>query len=292
MPAPTMPLSDRIAWPILHGDPRLFEGPLWTNWQIDPTVALGVFGLVAAYLAWTGPLNRRRPGAADRPISGGQKAAFLAGSAALLLALGPPVEDWSDLLLSGHMVQHLLLTMVVPPLWLLGTPAWLLRPLLRWRLIARAGYVLTRGIVALALSGLAFAIWHVPVLYDAALRTEPIHILEHQVYLATGILAWWPILGPLPEWPRLSLPLQCLYLAGQTLPGGIVGSFITVAEPGLYAPYEDVPRMWGLSLSTDQQIAGLIMWVGANSIYLLLITIIFFRWAGREDSPHRERATG
>ena len=130
------------------------------------------------------------------------------------------------------------------------------------------------------------------MLYDAALRSEPVHILEHQVYLATAILAWWPLLGPLPEWPRLTPGLQVLYLAAQTLPGAVVGAFITAAEPGLYPAYEGLPRMWGLDLETDQQIAGLLMWVGANTVYLLLITVIFFRWAGKEDAAARSGATG
>ncbi|MDQ3779191.1 MAG: cytochrome c oxidase assembly protein [Chloroflexota bacterium] len=276
-----------VAPPVLHGDPRLLVAPWWTTWRIDPTVGIGSLGLAAAYLIWTGPLNRKRPDAAERTLTPGQRIAFLLGCLTLLIALGPPIEDWAQLLLTGHMVQHLLLTMVVPPLLLFGTPAWLLRPLLRYPLVARAGYVLTRPVVALGLSGLAFIIWHLPRFYDAALASEPIHIAEHQIYLVTGILAWWPLLGPLPEWPRPAPLLQCLYLAAQTLPGGIVGSFITVAEPGLYRAYSDVPRMWGLDLATDQEIAGLLMWVGANAIYLLLITIIFFRWAGREDEAER-----
>lgn len=283
---------DRIPFPVLHGDPRLLEGPLWTTWRIDPTVALGIFGLVVGYFLAVGPLNRRRAGARERTVSTGQRAAFLGGCATLLVALGPPVEDWALLLLSGHMFQHILLTLLAPPLLLLGTPAWLLRPLLRWRAVDRVGYTLTRPLVAYVLAGLAFVIWHVPTLYDAALRREPVHVAEHVVYIVTGILVWWPILGPLPEWPRLSPGLQCLYLAAQTLPGGAVGSFLTVAEPGLYAPYEAVPRMWGLGIATDQQIAGLMMWVGANTVYLLLLTIIFFRWAGKEEATARNGAAG
>lgn len=285
-------LLSRVPFPILHGDPRLLDGPMWTSWRIDPTIALGLFGLIAAYLAAVGPLNRRRPGFRGRTVTGRQRTLFVAGCATLLVALGPPLEDWSELLLSGHMAQHILLTMLAPPLLLLGTPEWLLRPLLRWRLVARLGYVLTRPLVAYALAGFAFVVWHVPTLYDAALRQEPVHILEHVVYLGTAMLVWWPIVGPLPEWPRLSPGWQCLYLAAQTLPGGVVGSFITVAAPGLYAPYEEVPRMWGLGVETDQQIAGLTMWVGANTVYLLLLTVIFFRWAGQEDARARGGAVG
>ena len=116
-------------------------------------MAIGVFALAALYLASVGSLNRRRPGVQDRPASGGQKIAFLAGCATVLVALGPPLEDWSELLPSGHMVQHVLLTMLVPPLLLLRTPAWLLRPLLRWKLVAKLGYALTRAPVLFALAG-------------------------------------------------------------------------------------------------------------------------------------------
>jgi putative membrane protein len=273
--------------PPLHGDPADLTGPLWTTWKIDVTVALGVFVLIAGYLLVTGPLNQRRPDAAARTVSAGQRTAFLAGVLTLLVALGPPVEDWSGLLLTGHMLQHILLTALAPPLLLLGTPAWLLEPLTRRPLVNRLGYLLTRPVVALIVPAAVFIFWHVPVLYDAALRSEPIHVLEHNLYIATGLMMWWPLVGPLPAWPRLSLGPQCLYLAAQTISGGVVGSFITVAEPGLYESYVGLPRMWGISLSTDQQIAGLMMWVGINTIYLLIITVIFFRWAAREEAKER-----
>lgn len=282
---------DTLTVPVLHGDPRLLSGPFWTTWRISPSVAVGVFGLVAAYLAWVGPLNRRRPDPGDRPVHRGQVAAFLGGALTLLIALGPPLEDWAELLLSGHMVQHLLLTLVVPPLLLLGTPAWVLAPVLRWRAVAQVGYVLTRPVVAFALASAVIVLWHIPVLYDASLRSVPIHVLQHQLFLITGVLAWWPLVGPLPAWPRLSLPVQCLYLFLLTIPGGVVGANITLATPGLYAPYMEVPRMWGIELAVDQEAGGLIMWVGTNTIYLALISVVFFRWAAREEAVDRRPAT-
>jgi putative membrane protein len=279
--------------PVLHAGAGYPSGPLWTHWYLEPSVALLVVGLVAAYFLALGPLNRRYPGWAERSATRGQKACFLGGVATILVALGPPLDDWSGyLLLSAHMVQHLLLTLLAPPLLLLGLPAWLLRPLLRWPLVARAGYLLTRAPVALLLPGLAFALWHVPTLYEAALEREAVHVLEHQVFLLTGLLAWWPLVGPLPEWPRLAPPLQCLYLFGWTIPGGIVGAIVTMGEPPLYPAYAEAPRMWGLSVATDQEIAGLLMWVGTNTVYLLLITIIFFRWAAAEEAKDRRPRTG
>lgn len=270
--------------PPLHGDPWLLRGPLWTNWQISPTVVLGIFALAAGYVLAVGPLNRRRANTVERPVRRGQRASFLAGCVALLLALGPPLEDWAGLLVSGHMAQHLILLFVVPPLLLYGTPAWLLRPVLRWPLLARTGYILTRSVVAFALSSLVIILWHLPALYEASLRSEPVHVVQHQLFLMTALLVWWPLLGPLPEWPRPSPLVQCLLLFALTFPGGIVGSFLTLGKPGFYPTYTTVPRMWGIDLATDQQIAGLAMWVGGSVIYLLVITIVFFRWAAREEA--------
>lgn len=262
--------------PPLHGDPRLLRGPLWTNWQISPPVLLGVFALAAAYVLAVGPLNEQRADVADRPVRRAQRISFLTGCVALLLALGPPLEDWAALLVSAHMAQHVILLFVVPPLLLYGTPPWLLAPLLRWPLVARAGYWLTRPLVTFVLSSLVLIAWHLPTLYDASLRSEPIHVVQHLLILGSSLLLWWPILGPLPAWPRPSPFVQILYLVALTLPCGFVGSFLTLGTPGVYAAYTTVPRMWGIDLATDQQIAGLTMWIGGSAFYLLIMTLVFF----------------
>jgi putative membrane protein len=274
--------------PLAHVGSADPTGPLWSDWTLQPTVVLGLFVLLVAYWWAVGPANRRRPGG-PLPVSGGQKAAFVGGIAVLFVALGPPLDDWSDhYLLTAHMAQHLLLTLAAPPLLLLGTPAWLLAPLARRRLTDRLGYWLTRPAVAFIVANAVFVVWHMPALYDAALTHEPIHVLEHGLFFTTALLAWWPLLGPLPAWPRLQPLPQCLYLFLWTIPGGIVGAFITFAAPGLYAPYDRAPRIFGIDLTTDQQIAGLLMWVATSSLYLLLITAIFFRYASREEAKERE----
>lgn len=280
--------TPRAALPPMHGDPWLLNGPWWSNWVLDATVVVGVFALAAWYVWVTGPLNRNSPGSEERPVSFGQRAAFLTGCAVLLIALGPPLEDWATLLLSAHMIQHVLLTLVVPPLFLLGTPAWMLRPLLRWPWVARAGYLLTRPIVALFLTSFTFVIWHIPDFYNQALISEPLHVFQHLTYLVTATIGWWPILGMLPEWPRLHPLPMCLYLFAQTLAGGVVGAFITVGEVPMYGFYATVPRAWGVDLASDQQFGGLIMWLGVNAFYLALITIVFLTWATREEAKDRE----
>ena len=137
--------------------------------------------------------------------------------------------------------------------------------------------------MAFALANAVFVLWHVPLFYDAALLSQPVHILEHATLIGTALLAWWPVLGPLPQWPRLPLPLHSIYYFAMTLPGGVVGAFITFADPGLYAPYDTATRIFGVYLATDQQVAGLLMWVAVSVIYLLLLTVSFFRWAARDE---------
>jgi putative membrane protein len=221
-------------------------------------------------------------------VRASQRASFIAGAITLFVALGPPLDDWSDhYLLLAHMVQHLLLILLAAPLLLDGTPAWLLEPLTRNRITNTIGYWLTRPVIAYLIANAVFILWHVPVFYDTALRSQPVHILEHVTMIATALLAWWPILGPLPQWPRLALPLHSLYYFAMTLPGIAVGAPITYADPGLYAPYDTAPRIFGIDLATDQQAAGLLMWVAVSAIYLLLITVSFFRWAAREEAADK-----
>ena len=268
--------------PLLHAGGVDPTGWLWSDWNVEPTIAIGLLATLAGYLFLT------RDAAADahpeRITTGRQKASFIAGLATLFVALGPPLDDWSDhYLLLAHMVQHLLLILLAAPLLLVGIPAWMLEPLTRNRVTNTIGYWLTRPVVAYATANLVIILWHVPAFYDAALRSQPMHVLEHATFIATSILAWWPIAGPLPQWPRLPLPLQTLYFFAMTLPGSGVGAFITFADPGLYSPYDTARRIFNIDLATDQQIAGLLMWVVVSTIYLGLITVTFFKWAHREE---------
>jgi len=264
--------------PLLHAGGVDPTGWLWSDWNIEPTIAVGVLALVTAYLFIT------------RTSSfSSQKASFIAGMVVLFVALGPPLDDWSDhYLLLAHMVQHLLLIMLAAPLLLYGTPAWVLEPLTRNRITNTIGYWLTRPVMAYLVANAVFVLWHVPLFFEMALRSQPVHGFEHATMLGTALLAWWPILGPLPQWPRLALPLHSLYYFAMTLPGTAVGAFITFADPGLYAPYDTARRIFGIDLATDQQAAGLLMWVALGTVYLLLITVSFFRWVSREEAADRE----
>lgn len=277
---------------ILHFGGTYPNGWLYSDWRPTPTVVLGIFALIAAYLWWTGPKNRTADGQQINPVSGGQRVAFVAGSIVMLIALNPPLDDWAGAyLLTAHMFQHMLLIFLTAPLWLLGMPTWLLRQLTRPRPIRQIGYVLTRPVVAFALSSMIITFWHLPVGYNAALNSNPVHVVQHFSFLFAALLGWWPVLGVLEEWPRLSPPLRCIFLFVSGMPGAIVGSFVTLAEPGLYSHYTQSPRIFGITLAMDQQIAGLMMWVLTNVIYLLTLTVIFFRWAAKEDAKETRPVT-
>jgi putative membrane protein len=277
--------------PILHlGGPEPVGG-LYTHWILDPRIAGYLFVITGLYLAWVGPLNRRRPGVEQRPVSRREIAWFLLGTASALIALGPPLDDWSHFFfVSAHMAQHLILMLVTVPCWLAGIPAWVYRPIIERRWSFAIARVLTRPPVAFLGSALLAVIWHVPVLYDGALDNDLLHTVQHQFFLLAGFWLWWPLMSKVPELPQYSAPVKCLYLFLQTLPGGVVGAFITYSEGILYTHYEDVSqRPWGLSLKVDQEIAGLMMWVGTNVLFLLLITVIFIRWASAEESKDRQK---
>lgn len=276
--------------PILHvGGPEP-TGPLYTHWILDPRVALSAMVITGLYLAWVGPLNRRRPDTGSRPVSAARIRWFLAGTLIYLVALGPPIDDWSHFFfVSAHMVQHLLLMFAVIPCWIKGVPPWvydpvLARPQTRW-LITR----LPRVVPGFALVVLIMALWHVPEFYDATLSNEALHTLQHGFFLLAGFLFYWPLMSTVPESPQLSPPVKCLYLFVQTIPAGIIGALITYAGPGLYPHYElATVRPWGIDLKTDQEIAGLAMWVGMNTLFLGLITVIFLRWASSEEQRDRD----
>ena len=250
----------------------------WTTGEVHADVVLGVGALAAAY---AGALRAGPRGGPREP------ALFFASLIVLLAALNGPLHDLSDYyLFSAHMVQHLLLTLLVPPLLLAGTPAWmadaLLRRLTRRRVLGAAARAATRPVTALGLYAVALIGWHLPALYEVALEHHAWHVVEHLVLIATAILAWWPVLSRSRLLPRLHYGPQILYLFAFGIPMTVVAAMITAAEETLYPFYAAAPRLFGLTTLADQRLGGLIMWVPAGLIPLLAFTIVFFRWVAAE----------
>lgn len=262
----------------------------WYLWNLEPGLLTVLVLQTWFYLACVGPLRHLIPDSAR--VARRQIVFFLGGTLALVVALISPVDTLGSYLLTMHMVQHMLLTMLAPPLLLLGTPAWLLRPLVRLPLVRDLARAVTHPVLAFFAANLIFAAWHFPRLYDATLQSLPIHILEHAMFFFSAVLMWWPLVSPMEELPPLSPPLQCVYLFLQTLPPTILGAIITFANFLLYPSYLNVPRVWGLSIMDDQQLAGLIMWVPGSLIYFVILTFIFIRWLESDEKrPRRTTAS-
>jgi putative membrane protein len=248
-------------------------------WQWEHALVPAV--LATIYLLFAGPLRQRIDATAEFPRARMQ--VFMVGVLVLFASVATPLDTLSGYLLTAHMIQHLLMTLIVPPLLLLGTPAWMLRPLLALPLVRPIMRVLTHPVTAFLLFNLVFSAWHAPVLYNLALQDDTVHILEHVLFLATATLTWWPVFSPNAELPRLSEPAQLLYLFFESLPPTILGALITFAGTPLYPEYVSAPRLWGLSVMLDQQIAGLIMWIPGALVYFTVLTVVFFRWLNRDE---------
>ena len=261
----------------------------WWEWHFHPDIILGVLLLESIYLLGVGPLRRRYSWGV--PVENRQVVLFSMGVLVLFVTLTSPIHHLSDnFLFSAHMVQHLLLILVTPPLLLAGTPGWLLRPLVGSPWVLTAGRFLTHPVIAFSLFSFVLSVWHLPGLYDLTLRNEGAHIAEHLLFIATAVIMWWPVLSPLPELPRASYPVQMLYLFLLSLPPGFIGAAITFSKEILYPWYGTVPRLWGISALADQQIGGLIMKVPGALTFLGALTVVFFAWFNHEERGEGEVA--
>jgi putative membrane protein len=220
-------------------------------------------------------------------------ATFTLGVLVIFVALLSPLHVLSDsYLFSAHMLQHVLLTLVAPPLLILGTPDWLIRPLLRPDLLLMAARLATRPVVAFVAFNVVFSIWHIPALYDVSVTNHAVHIGEHLLFIGTALLMWWPITSTMPELPRLSYPLQIVYLLMLSIAQIIVFGPVTFSREPLYEWYSNAPRIWSLSPLFDQQIGALIMKIGGGAIFMTLLIVAFFRWYRREEEQTKaERAS-
>jgi putative membrane protein len=258
----------------------------------DPTIGwhahLDVWALVAvlgvgywlALRRW-GP-SHVSPG--DPPASRTQVTCFVVGLAILWLASDWPIHELAEeRLFSVHMVQHLLMSLVAPPLLLAGTPGWLLRSLLRPRWLLAVVRTLARPLPALLLFNAFIALSHWPLVVDVAVRSELAHFGLHAVLVTTALLMWMPVLSPMFEIPRLRYPGQMLYLFAQSIVPTVPATFLTFADGPIYPFYGLAAPLIGIDPVTDQRVAGLIMKIVGGLILWALIAVLFFRWHRQEE---------
>lgn len=260
---------------------------MMTNWQLltiwswDPTIIIGCTGLILGYLY----IVRMR---FDK-----KTLLFTMGVIFMFIALESPLDPLGDAyLFSAHMLQHLLLLLVVPPLLLMGTPERPMRALLEKPAFARVEKILAKPLVAWFLGVITIWVWHLPLLYNAALASENIHILEHTLFLVTGTIFWWPVLSPLDD-HRIAPLFIIPYLFAAAVANSTLGVILTYAKPGLYPAYlhpEDeigalslIRQGWGITPEIDQQLGGLLMWVPGGLAYFIGIIGALMRWYGQPE---------
>jgi putative membrane protein len=258
-----------------------------TQWNLEPSILIGTALITGLYLYAIGPLRKRQ--FPNEQIMTGQTIAFLSGVLIMFLALVSPLDELGDsYLFSAHMVQHLCLTILGPPLLLLGTPEWMVKPVLQNKVIFKVAKVLTYPVVAFVLYNADFWLWHAPPLYNATLENQTIHILEHLTFIVFGLLYWWPIFSPSKDLPRLTFGGQIFYLFVSGMPSVLLGAGLTFSPP-LYAPYIAAPRIWGISAATDQQLGGLIMWVPVSIFYIVIMSVLFIRWMLQQEAEQQAK---
>jgi cytochrome c oxidase assembly factor CtaG len=231
----------------------------------------------AIYLRGWGIASGRMPDRFDNR----HLVATMAGLASIVLALASPLDALSARMLLAHMTQHLLLMTVAPPLLWMGAPVaplllGLPRPVrhafaraLAMSPMRRLSQVLANPVVSWVAFVVAFWAWHVPVLYDLALRSDTWHHIEHACFFVTAVLFWRPVFLPWPArttWPRWAM---IPYLALADIQNSVLAAILTFSDRVIYPAYGVLPPMWGLSRLEDQAIAGVIMWVPGSLAFLL-----------------------
>jgi putative membrane protein len=261
--------------------------PAWTP-HPDVWLLVALFG--AGYAIAIVRLGPRWAAAGQAVVTRFQVTCWTLGVLAMWVASDYPVHDVAERYnFSVHMVQHLIFTMVVPPLLLLGLPAWLLRLVLRPRWLFSTVRTLARFIPALVIFNVVLVFTHWPLIVDDALRNGLVHFLVHALLVVSSLIVWLPVVSPLPEIPRLQPVLRMLYLFAWSVVPTIPASFLTFGTSPIYKFYEHVPHLYGLSTLQDQQAAGLIMKIGAGLLLWLIIAVVFFRWASEEERANTPR---
>lgn len=253
--------------------------------QWHPEVLLLVAFLVGSYtylVRGIGPAAVRAGGA---PVSRRNITCFVAAMVILLTASDWPIHDIGEgYLYSVHMLQHMMLSYFLPPLALLATPVWLLRSLIG----SGPTYHVLRWLCHPVVAGIAFnvavMVSHVPGVVNTSIDNGALHYLVHFLVVATALLMWMPVCGPIPEF-RIGVGATMIYLFLQSVIPTVPAAWLTFAEGTVYRPYGEQPlRVWGLSVTADQQLAGAIMKTGGS---IFLWTIIVVLWFKRFSASYR-----
>jgi cytochrome c oxidase assembly factor CtaG len=253
------------------------------SWSIPPAATFAI--VLSALIYLRGWWLLRHAGSPNIPPW--RAATFLLGLLILWVALASPMDVFNGFVLTAHMLQHMLLMMLAPPLILLGTPlvpmvrglpVFAARefagPFLNWSVAKRVGSALSNPVFALLLMGIVMFVWHTPALYELALRSPAWHQTEHACFLVASLIFWWPVVQPWPsraQWPRWAM---VPYLMVGDLQNTALSAILVFSDRVLYPSYSTVPRLFRFSALEDQAAAGAIMWVVGSLAFLIPAIVI------------------
>jgi cytochrome c oxidase assembly factor CtaG len=283
---------------LLAHAPEHHLGPdrWWLDWSWPPLVVISLS--VLSLLYGIGIWNVRK--GAVRKTHGARSMCFAAGIAFLLIALVSPLDVYSEVLASVHMVQHTVLMMVAAPLFVLGTPGPVLFQALPLKLRRKLGGVrrgvsratrwlaVARPFLAWALYAVTLWLWHVPVMYEAALKNQWVHDLQHISFFVTAAIFWWILFHPSSR-VRMDYGAGIIYLFVASLHSTALGALMAISPRLWYPHYSTTSQAFGLNAVDDQQLAGYIMWMPAGVSYVVAAAYLLWLWLGREEAqvPHR-----
>jgi putative membrane protein len=261
--SPELQLSLMIDWRHWHNEPWLVGGLVLLGW---------LWGVLA------GPLRvTLAPGTL---FPRGHAIRFYLALLFFYLAVGSPLDQIAErFLFSAHMLQHQLLIYPAAILFLLGLPSWMVDPVLSRPALRALGRFFTHPLICGLVFTLVLSVWHMPSLYDLALRNKVVHVGEHLTFFGAALVYWWPMLSPSRTFPAVSYAGQMLYFLGVLIAMTPVFAYITFSHDILYPTYEFAPRLIAnFSAKDDQLLAGVSMKIVGMCVALGAFGVAFYRW--------------
>lgn len=278
--------------PVVHANGGIGAGqnPL-TAWNVNPLPSLLLF--LAAYLYVNGLANWERP---SHRVTIWQKASFFAGLLTIFLALQTPIDSLAEHSFAFHQLQHILIRMVGPLLMLLGAPLtpmlrglppWarlgIVRPIVRNPTARRAYELLTNPVLTTVFFLSTLYVWQIPAAHNLGLHNYGVHQFMHFLMAFSGFMFFWLVIDPKPHRSKLHYGLRVLYLGLIVIPNTLLGAAITFSNDVLYSGYAEVTQPFGLSLMTDQQLGGLLLWVPGDMMSIIVAGVVMVMWYQREN---------
>ena len=256
---------------------------IWVwHWHIEILLGLSLAQIIYLYL-----IGAFEPENNSKEINSKEIIYFTFGILIIFLCTVSPLHHIADnYLFSAHMLQHVFLTLIAPPLLILGMPGRLIDTQIKSPKQILIFKKLLHPITIFFIFNLTFSIWHMPILYNLSVTNHSVHVFEHFTFIFSAFLMWWPIFNKSKNLPRISFPAQMIYIFLLSVAQIIVFGIITFSNSPIYEYYANTPKLWNLTPLIDQQLGGIIMKVGSAVLFMTIILKRFFDWYKYEENNY------